>query len=203
MRNERADSEAKKAASGKHSEIKHLPAYLRKPLLISLVALKRSHGDALKKRWKTDWSTSARGKKTLRIDSSTPSSKFLKTISNTNLSRNAASKIAQLRLRHIPLNEHLHRFKTTDKANCPACGADVESVAHFLLKCPMYAHERWALARQVKRLQKNMTLETLLGEWELAAPLAKYIYSTGRFKVNEGEHTHTTNNNTAREAHNS
>jgi hypothetical protein len=119
-----------------------------------------------------------------------------------NLSRNAASKIAQLRLRHIPLNEYLYRFERTDKANCPACGADVESVAHFLLKCPMYAHERWALARQVKRLRKNMTLETLLGQPELAAPLAKYIYITGRFKVNEGEQTHTTNNNTAQEAYN-
>jgi hypothetical protein len=89
MGNERADSEAKKAASGKHSEIKHLPTYLRKPLLISPVALKRSHGDALKNRWKTEWTTSARGKKMLRIDSSTPSSKVLKTISNTNLSRMA------------------------------------------------------------------------------------------------------------------
>ena len=86
MRNERVDSKAKKAASVKHSEIKHLPAYLRKPLLISPIALKRSHGNTLKKRWKADWSTSVRGKKMLHIDSSTPFSKFLKMISNMNLS---------------------------------------------------------------------------------------------------------------------
>jgi ribonuclease HI len=199
MGNERADSEAKKAASGKHTENKHLPVYLRKPLPINPAALKRSHGDALKKRWKADWTASPRGKEMLRIDNTTPSTKFLKTISSTNLSRSAASKIAQLRLRHIPLNGYLYRFKRTDKASCPACGADVESVAHYLLNCPMYAHERWALARQVKRLRKNMTLETLLGEPELAVPLAKYIDSTGRFKINEGEQSHTTNNDTARE----
>ena len=114
----------------------------------------------------------------------------------------AASKIAQLRLRHIPLNGYLYRFKRTDKANCPACGVDVESVAHYLLNCPIYAHERWALARQVKKMRKNMTLETLLGEPKLAEPLANYIDSTERFKINEGEQTHTMNNNAARESHN-
>ena len=138
----------------------------------------------------------------VRIDNTTPSIKFLKTTSNTKLSRDAASKIAQLRLRHIPLNGYLHRFKRTDKSNCPACGADVESVAHFLLNCSMHAHERWALAQQVKKMRKNMTLETLLGEPELAVPLANYIDSTGRFKTNEGEQTYTSNNNTARESHN-
>ena len=199
--NEKADSEAKKAASGQQSDNKHLPAYLRKPLLINPAALKRTHSDVLKKRWKDDWSTSARGKKALQTDSSTPSVKFLKTISNTNLSRNAASRIAQFRLRHIPLNGYLYRFKRTDKANCPACGADVESIAHYLLNCPMYAYERWALARQVKKMRKSMTVETLLGEPELAVPLAKYIDSTGRFKVKEGEQTNTTNNNTTRESH--
>ena len=81
-------------------------------------------------------------------------------------------------------------------------GAAVESIAHFLLNCPSYAHERWALARQVRKMRKNMTVETLLGEPELAAPLAKYIFSTGRFKSNEGEQMHTTNHNTARELHN-
>jgi hypothetical protein len=52
--NERADSEAEKAASGQNSNIKHLPAYLRKPLLINPAAIKRKHSDALKKRWKAD-----------------------------------------------------------------------------------------------------------------------------------------------------
>lgn len=41
-----------------------------------------------------------------------------------------------------------------------------------------------------------MTVEMLLGEPELAALLAKYIHSTGRFKDNKGEQTSMTNNNT-------
>jgi hypothetical protein len=84
--NERADSEAKKAASGKHSDIKHPPVYLRMPLPINSTALKRSHADTLKKRWKADWTASLRGKKMLCIDNTIPSTKFLKMISNTNLS---------------------------------------------------------------------------------------------------------------------
>jgi hypothetical protein len=52
-------------------------------------------------------------------------------------------------------------------------------------------------------LQKNMTLETLLEEPELAVLLAKYIDSTGRFKINKGEQMHTTNNNTTQEPLNS
>jgi hypothetical protein len=144
--NERADNKAKKAASRKHSDIKHLPVYLRKPLPINPAALKRSHGDALKKRWKADWTASLRGKKMLCINNTIPSTKFLKTISNTNLSQSAASKIAQLHLWHILLNGYLYRFKRMDKASCPACGVDIESIAHYLLNCPMYMHKRWALA---------------------------------------------------------
>ena len=174
--NKRADTEAKKAASGKQSDIKHLPTYLRKPLFINPAALKRSHGDTLKKRWIADWTTSVRGKKMLHTDSTTPSTKFLRMISNLNLSWSKASRIAQLCLWHIPLNKYLYRFKRVDKANCPACGVDIESISHFLLNCPMYTHERWALAHQVRRMQKNMTMTTLLGELELAALLAKYIH---------------------------
>ena len=140
--NKRVDSEAKKAVSGKNSNIKHLPTYLRKPLLINPIVLKRTYTDTLKKSWKTNWRTLARGKKVLHTDDSTPSSRFLNTISNPNLSQNEASKIAQLCLCHIPLNEYLFRFKRMEKANCPACGADAESITYFLLNCPMYAHER-------------------------------------------------------------
>ncbi|KAH9953857.1 hypothetical protein BC827DRAFT_1145216, partial [Russula dissimulans] len=93
------------------------------------------------------------------------------------------SHIAQLCLTHAPVNYHLKQCKLVDSTRCPACGEDEEIVAHFLLQCLSYVHERWALARSTSKLHKHLTLETLLGTAELAKPLANYIDATRRFKV--------------------
>jgi hypothetical protein len=106
--NEKADREAKRAAGGIALDAKTLPPYLRKPLLINPAAAKRKFNDDLIKKWKSDWPRTTRGKKTKKIDESTPSAKFLKTTSKDKLSREAASRISQLRLGHIPLNSYLH-----------------------------------------------------------------------------------------------
>ena len=70
----------------------------------------------------------------------------------------------------------------TDKANCPACGHEKETTTHFLLHCIKYDHERWAMSQQVKKSRKKMSLETLLGDPEMAVPIANYVHSTGRFR---------------------
>jgi hypothetical protein len=116
-----------------------------------------------------------------KIDNTTPSKKFLAAISTPEITRSSASLISQLRLTHILLNGYLKRFKRTDSARCPACRADEETIAHFLLLCPSYAHERWALARQVKKTKKGMSLDVLLRDPSLVIPLANYINTTHRF----------------------
>ena len=186
--NEAADREAKKAAEGLTTEPTDLPAYLRKPLLTNPSALKRAHSDRLKHKWTTTWRQSERGRKMLQIDSSTPSNKFLKAISSTNITRSTASLISQLRLTHIPLNSYLKRFKRVDSASCPACGAEDENIVHFLLFCPAYAHERWALARQVKKQRKTLSIETLLGDPNLVISLGNFVHATQRFTPH-GEQT--------------
>ena len=50
-----------------------------------------------------------------------------------------------------------------------------------MLRCPAYAHERWALTQQVKKLHKPMAMETLFGILEMARDVAKYIRATNRF----------------------
>ena len=150
-------------------------------------------------KWKHDWHKTERGKRTRKIDNTTPSMKFLKTISNVKLSREDASRIAQLRLQHIPLNKYLHKFKRTDKANCPACGEENKTIAHFLLHCPMYTFERWALSKHAKKRHKELTIESLLGDPELAIPLANYMDGTSRFKTKLGEHPQSQTGNTAQE----
>src|SRR5258707_635791 len=69
----------------------------------------------------------------LKIDDSTPSPRFLYTISHSDLSRKAASLITQLLMTHIPLNSFLKRIKKVDSARCPACGTNPETVRHFHL----------------------------------------------------------------------
>ena len=197
--NKKADSKAKKAAARLSSDKELLPPYLRKPLLINPSAVKQKLIDKLKKDWSKEWLKSERGKVALKINNTTPSNKFIKTISNTKLSHEASSRIVQLRLQHVPLNSYLFKFQRTDKANCPACSADNKDIMHFLLHCTHYAFERWALAQHVKKKQKNMTIETLLEDPELAIPLANYIDGTSHFKEKPGEQTRSQNNTTMRE----
>ena len=116
------------------------------------------------------------------------SKKFLLAISQNELSRQSASRIAQFRLSHAPVNHFLKQIGKVDSARCPACGADNETIEHFLLACPNYAHERWTLTRQARKLRKQLTMETLLGDHNMVASLASYIDATQRFR-SDGEHT--------------
>ena len=145
--------------------------------------VKRAHHDKLKSIWAKDWKASERGKRAANIDPSAPSKKFLNTLSHTDLSREAASHIAQFRLTHAPVNSYLKCIKKVDNARCPACGAVEETIKHFLLHCPCYAYERWALAQQANKQCKRLSLETLLGTPDMAIPLANYIDASGCFKL--------------------
>jgi len=190
--NEAADKEAKKAAKGKTSEKHLLPPYLRKPLLINPAAIKRSYVDKLKKKWTEDWRNSQGGQRAAAIDKTAPSKKFLLAISQNSLSRQSASRIAQFRLFHAPVNHYLKRIGKVDSARCPACGAEDETIEHYLLACPSYAHERWALMRQARKLRKQLSLETLLEDHNMVASLANYIDATQRFSE-KGEHAYHPN----------
>jgi hypothetical protein len=180
--NEAADREAKLAAEGRSSAKSHLPAYLRKPLLINLAAIKRAYHDTLKARWAKEWKGSPRGRCTTCINDSMPLKRFLGTISQSKLSCEAASRIAQLRLAHAPVNQYLKCIGRVDSARCPACGAEEETIKHLLLTCPAYAHKRWALDKQAKKQHKQLTMVTLLGEQSMAILLANYIDAMHRFK---------------------
>ena len=143
--NEEADKEAKKAAGGLTSDKKALPPLLRKTLKSNKSALRQNKKETLKKRWQQEWDASNRAAKYRSMGFSSPSSKFIKLISDENLSRNDASRIFQLRTGHVPLNAYLERFKRADSAQCPACGHPRENAQHFLMDCPAYKHERWLL----------------------------------------------------------
>jgi hypothetical protein len=129
------------------------------------------------------------------IDNTTPSTKFLKSISNPKLSRTVASTITQLWLTHFPLNRYLKRIGKVNNTRCPVCGEDEEDIKHYLLRCQAYAHERWPLIQHAAKKRKPLTLQTALGDLQLMLPLAAYIHATGRF-TRSGERSTTQTSNT-------
>jgi len=183
--NKKVDQEAKRAARGKTSDKKTLLFYLRKPMLINPAAVKRAHHVGLMKKWKKNWKDTNKGQRTVCLDRLTPSRKFLTTISHKELSCADASRIVQFRLGHVPINQYLKCIRRVDSARCPAYGDGEETVEHFMLRCPTYAHKRWALAQQAKKICKPMAIETLLGIPEMARAVLKFIRATSRFRQPE------------------
>jgi hypothetical protein len=177
---ERADKEAKKVAEGTMSDRTLLSGILKKLLKHNKSAAKQAHNSKLKTAWSRKWKKSPRAQRLKHTDPSIPSSKFLKLISNPDISRKGASWLYQMRIGHIPLNAYLFRVKRAENASYPACGHYKEITQHFLLDCPTYAHERWPLL--AGESQRNQEYAKLLEDTKNAIPLIDYIQATGRFK---------------------
>ena len=113
------------------------------------------------------------------LDASTPSDTFLKLISGSKLTHNDSSILTQICTGHISLNGYLFKRKRVDSPRCPACGAAVETVQHFLFTCRSYAYMRWPLEQKCKG---TLTLKNILSDQKLTAGLINYINATERFK---------------------
>ena len=176
--NEIADREAKRVAKDAttSSNAKHLPPLLRTPLPLSATKAKLMHLQALVQRASLEWRTSPRGRCFLSIDPKLPSAKYMTAISS--LSRRQAAVIFQLRTGHVPLNYHLYRISRAPSCTCPACGATPETIHHFLLLCPSFAH---AHARYLSGMgRRSWDLSALLGTPEAFRPLLMYVGATCR-----------------------
>jgi hypothetical protein len=154
-----------------------LPPLLCHNLTTHPTALKKHHDTVIKERWKAKWQGTTRGEKMAELDSTTPSKNFLSTISNGKLTQQASSLLTQLCIGHIPLNGYLYRFKLVDSPRCLACGATTETIPHFLLICPSYAHECWPLSRKIG---KTPTVKDFMDDCN-ALHLFNYIEAIGCF----------------------
>ena len=177
--NKLADVEAKRIARG-HTSDKN-SSFLRCTLTINPSAILSKNKAERKHKWDNSWKRSHRGRKIAKIDNKTPLTHFLRVTSNANISRRSASLVMQILIEHIPLNEYLNRFKLVDSPRCPACGFGPESVRHFLIDCPIYAHERWILEKWCRKKNTVLTMENLLANEEAIKPLTSYIYASLRF----------------------
>ncbi|EPS99848.1 hypothetical protein FOMPIDRAFT_6497, partial [Fomitopsis schrenkii] len=92
--------------------------------------------------------------------------------------------LIQLRMKHAPLNQHLHHITKADSDWCPKCKQVRETVAHFVLDCPKYK-EAWA--RMAYKLGPPATLlQYLLMDPKAMKPLFRFIHDTRRFVMTYG-----------------
>ena len=164
----------KRAACGLISDRKDLPRYVRGRIKHSVSALRQLNNKKSNDAWKKQWQQSERCKCFPTKDTISPASqKFLVLTSNHRIQRKMTSLIFQLRVGHAPLNRYLHRFKKVDSARCPACGEQYETVEHFLLHCPKYAHECWPMLQKLRRAVPSTT--EIHSNKNLILPLINYI----------------------------
>jgi hypothetical protein len=69
-----------------------------------------------------------------------------------------------------------------ETAEC-GCGAEKETIDHFLLNCELYDEERDELRRKVGA--HGMRTSTLLGDKNIIRDTMEYIEKTGRFKLEQ------------------
>ena len=63
------------------------------------------------------------------------------------------------------------------------CGAEKETVDHYLLNCELYDEERHVLRKKVGA--QGMKTSLLLGDNKIIQDTVEYIEKTGRFKLEQ------------------
>lgn len=181
--NESMDREAKKAAEGNSTYTDQLPVSLMRqgaPITLpySKATLVQAFNSKLKIEIKADFLFTDRGKRLRQQDPTMPSGKFATLVNN--LLRWHASVLVQLRTGHIPLNQHLAHIQRADSPACPNCGAQYQTVYHFILICPAYRVARCLLEQKVGR--RHMQLEHLFNYDKSLPHLFCYLNSTKRLQ---------------------
>src|SRR5436190_9357752 len=80
------------------------------------------------------------------------------------------------------LNEYLHCFNIIETLECE-CGAEKETVDHYLLNCELYDEEREELRNKLG--VQSMRSSQLLGDEQIIKKTVDYIEKTGRFKLHQ------------------
>jgi len=182
--NELADKEAKMAVSCGSSHVADLPQFLQgRELPHSLTAVAGAFKQELHSRWRVLWASSPRRPHLAKIDAKLPSHAYI--MATDDLTRAQASVLTQLRTRHVPLNQFLHRIGKSDSPTCPACISAEETVHHYIFDCPAHAHARHGLACKLGRQSKSV--QHILGDKWVFKPLMAFVWGTERFKEAYGD----------------
>ena len=167
--NEQADQAAKVAATPRNT----LPTTTMKS------AQYRSIKSMAKSKWETEWKTGRQNARRLRKMSQHPDTSTGLELYGTLQRRQDVVCITRLRTGHCRLNEYLYRFNRIETPKCE-CGAEKETVEHYLLNCELYDEERDVLRRRVGA--QGMRCSILLGDKRIIKDTMEYIKKTGRFE---------------------
>lgn len=170
--NERADAEAKKAATA--SNLTQLPR--QRPLKSARARYIKA---AAREQWRAAWNGGSKTAKALRHITKIKrrGDKVGPKLYNGIKNRSTAAMITQLRTGHCGLNHYLHRFGINESPFCE-CGYGKETVEHFLLECRKYKEQRKKLREAAGT--GNMKVGILLGDPSKIRHTMAYIKETGR-----------------------
>lgn len=184
--NERADSEAKKAAMGQTSYRSYLPSQLQQPLPRSRTSVVRVFAKELGYRHSEIWNKSPRYEKFQAINASNAtmaSRGYWKLLRE--LPRKLLTILTQLRMGHIPLQRHLHRIRRTETDVCPCCKQCPETVFHYIMQCSTHRVPRARLRSHFSH--RDWNIATLLTKTKAIGHLFRFINDTNRFHHIIGE----------------
>ena len=135
-----------------------------------------------KTNWETEWKTGRENERRLRHPRTTTGPKLYGTLQK----RKHAVWIARLRTGQCCLNEYLHRLNIIETPECE-CGAEMETIEHYLLNCGLYDEERHELRKRVGI--QGMRPSILLGSDKVIKETVEFIEKTEiqtRSKINQG-----------------
>ena len=102
-------------------------------------------------------------------------------------SRQIEVAMSRLRLGHVGLNQHLHRFNMAESPLCSTCGVP-ETIPHFLMACSNYSAPRARLMMVLNKMNiHQVDYKILLGAGDsstedktaIAKAVGSYLRSTG------------------------
>lgn len=177
--NEAADEAARAAATKeRRTKRRHLPALLQKSLPHSKAAARQRYRGKLAQKGRSVWGRSPRNGSLSRLAPSLLRPSFLREIGK--LPRKHTSLVTQLMTGHIPLAGHLHRIGKADSPSCPCCHRAYETVAHYILHCPVHHLERSVMFSGLRISSRNLT--SLLATTANRVRLLNFVASTGRLR---------------------
>jgi ribonuclease HI len=186
--NERADREARLAASGETTASTHLPRILKRRLPLNAELIKEKMAFQLGEEWKDNWTASPRKTRMDAIDPGFPYDKFRKM--QHKFTRAQCSLLFQLQSNHLPLNVYLNRIGKAETKYCDSCCTirnidTAETVTHFLFECPSYDYERHSLDAKLGHHSRD--LRTILSNKEDTSELLRFVGRTRRLQPTLGD----------------
>ena len=104
-------------------------------------------------------------------------------------SRRMESVAARLRMGHVGVGSHMHRFGMRDNNQCQECSVP-DTVDHFIMNCTKYDQLRCAVRLKLQRISVDFNLRNILGCGDHSARVQKkiqnalenYVRGTGKLR---------------------